>query len=230
MGTGIAQPVFTPETFQFFRQLKRNNHKVWMDKNRERYQECIVTPFRRLLEEVTPAILEIDERFEINGKTGKNFSRINRDIRFAKDKTLYKPQMYLKFQHPSPEKRENGQLYVSLAVDCVTAGFRIYCGAKRRESMLAMIAVPRVAENPQWVREQKRRLGRRYESYWYETQKGDWTKREGWPTEPEHWKKIRAWIVRKKMVPECATKRVFVKDLAKLWKELYPLLEFTSIP
>jgi uncharacterized protein (DUF2461 family) len=201
-----------------------------MDRNRERYQETIVRPFRRLLEEVTPSVLEIDERFDITGKTGANFSRINRDIRFAKDKTLYKTQMYLKFQLPSPGKRENGQLYVSLALDCVTAGFRIYCGAKYKESKLAMIAVPRIAENPNWVKKQKKRLAGRYESYWYETQKGEWTKREGWPTEPENWKKIRAWIVRKKMVPACATRCVFVKDLPKLWKELYPLLEFTSIP
>ena len=227
---GIAEPVFTEETFAFFRQLKRNNHLVWMNKNRERYQQAIVRPFRRLLEEVTPAVLEIDERFEINGKTGKNFSRINRDIRFAKDKTLYKTQMYLKFELPSPGDQENGQLYVSLAVDCVTAGFRIYCGPTRRDSKLAMIAETRIAQNPLWVKEQKQRLGRRFESYWYETQKGEWTRREGWPTEPEHWKKIRAWIVRKKMVPACATRCVFVKDLPKLWRDLYPLLEFTSIP
>ena len=201
-----------------------------MDANRERYQECVVRPFRRLLEEVTPAILEIDERFDVNGRTGKNFSRINRDIRFAKDKTLYKPQMYLKFQLPSSEKQENGQLYVSLAVDCVTAGFRIYSGSTRRDSKLAMIAVPRIAQNPRWVSEQKCRLGRRYESYWYENYKGEWTKRPGWPTQPEHWKRIRAWIVRKKMAAECATNSVFVRDLTKMWKELYPLLKFTSIP
>jgi uncharacterized protein (TIGR02453 family) len=227
---GVAKPVFTEETFQFFRQLKRNNHKTWMDQHRERYQETIVRPFRRLLEEMTPAILQIDERFDISGKTGTNFSRINRDIRFAKDKTLYKPQMYLKFHLPSPGDRETGQLYVGLALDSVTAGFRIYSGATRRDSTLAMIAEPRTRLSPKWVSQQKVRLGKRYESYWYATERGQWTKHQGWPTEAENWQRIRAWIVRKKMVPAVATRRVFVKDLAKLWKELYPLLKFTSIP
>ena len=230
MGLGTEQPVFTLETFRFFRQLKRNNHKDWMDANRARYQACVVKPFRRLLEETTPCILEIDERFDVCGKMGKNFSRINRDIRFAKDKTLYKPQMYLKFQLPCPAEQENGQLYVALTVDCVTAGFRIYSGSTRRDSKLAMIAVPRVTQNPQWVTEQKRRLGRRYESYWYENYNGEWTKRPGWPSDPNHWKRIRAWIVRRKMVPEWATNCTFTRDLGKLWKELYPLLKFTSIP
>src|SRR6202142_2648605 len=132
-----AKPVFGKETFQFFRDLGKNNKKEWMDKNRDRYQASIVQPFRRLLEELAPEVLQIDERFDTTGRRGANFSRINRDIRFAKDKTLYKTQMYLKFQQPFPGDRESGQLYAGLSTETVTAGFRIYSGAKRKESALA---------------------------------------------------------------------------------------------
>src|SRR5713226_7264917 len=103
-----AKPVFTQETFRFFRDLGRNNKKVWMDAHRERYQSAVVQPFRRLLEELAPAVLTLDDRFDTTGRTGANFSRINRDIRFAKDKTLYKTHMYLKFSVPAPGKRETG--------------------------------------------------------------------------------------------------------------------------
>jgi uncharacterized protein (TIGR02453 family) len=224
------QAVFNEETFRFFRQLKRNNHKEWMDKHRERYHGLVTRPFRRLREEVTPAVLEIDENFDVMGKGC--FSRINRDIRFAKDKTLYKCQMYLKLHvgDGGSGKREHGELYVGLNCDTVTAGFRIYAGAKRRESKLAMIGAPRAMENPKWVAQQKKRLGKKYESYWYETVKGEWTKREGWPTAAENWKKIGAWIVRRQMTPGAATGESFAKDLPKMWKELYPLLKFTSVP
>src|SRR6266480_4394430 len=140
-----AKAVFTRETFQFFRDLSRHNCKEWMDANRDRYQAALVQPFRRLLEELAPAALELDSRFDTSGRTGANFSRINRDIRFAKDKTdipvdarkiraganfsrinrdirfakdktLYKTHMYLKFSVPAPGKRETGQLYVGLSV------------------------------------------------------------------------------------------------------------------
>ncbi len=221
---------FRKDTFQFFRELGRNNHKLWMDENRDRYQECIMQPFRRFLEELTPAVLNLDTEFDLSGKTGSNFSRINRDIRFAKDKTLYKTQMYLKLQRPSPDDKETGQLYVGLSTDTVTAGFRIYTGGKRKESTLALIAQPRVTANPEWVLQQKKRLGRTYESYWYSTVKGEWTKHEGWPTEPEDWKKLLAWIVRKKMKPSAATQPTFRKQIRKVFKDLYPLLKFTSIP
>src|SRR5271166_7043614 len=141
---GKPEAIFTRETFVFFRDLARNNKKVWMDANRERYQEFVVKPFRRLLEEVSPAVLQLDARFDTTGRTGANFSRINRDIRFAKDKTPYRTQMYLKFQQPLPGDRESGQLYVGLSTDVVTAGFRVYAGPKRRESTLALIAEPRI--------------------------------------------------------------------------------------
>jgi len=104
---GVKSP-FGNQTFRFFRELRRNNHKLWMDANRERYRECIVQPFRRLLDELSPAVLELDENFDVCGRTGANFSRINRDIRFAKDKTPYKTQMYLKFQRPLPGDQETG--------------------------------------------------------------------------------------------------------------------------
>ncbi|HTB93263.1 MAG TPA: DUF2461 family protein [Candidatus Sulfotelmatobacter sp.] len=225
-----VKPVFTPETFLFFRDLGKNNKKVWMDAHRDRYQAAVAQPFRRLLEKLAPAVLALDDRFDTTGRAGANFSRINRDIRFAKDKTLYKTQMYLKFQQPLPGDRESGQLYAGLSTDMVTAGFRLYGGPKRKESTFALIAGPRIVAKPRWVGDQKRRLGRKYDSYWYTTEKGNWTKHDGWPTRAEDWKKIQAWIVRCKMKPAEATKPGFPKELAKIFREVYPLLKFTSIP
>ena len=225
-----AGPIFTRETFQFFKELGRNNNKAWMDANRERYRSDVVQPFRRLLEELAPAALKLDPHFDTSGRTGPNFSRINRDIRFAKDKTPYKTQMYLKFSVPAPGKRETGQLYVGLSADIVTAGFRIYSGGKRKESTLALIAEPRLLRKPVSVVKQQKRLCRRYESYWYTMEKGDWTKHDGWPTSRDDWKKILAWVVRRKFTPAAATRSSFPRDIASIHRDLYPLLRFTSLP
>jgi uncharacterized protein (TIGR02453 family) len=223
------EPIFTRATFQFFRDLGRNNRKVWMDANRERYQQSVVQPFRRLLEEVSPAVLQLDARFDTSGRTGANFSRINRDIRFAKDKTPYRAQMYLKFSAPFPGEGETGQLYTGISADAVTAGFRIYAGSKRKESAIALIADSRVLAQPKWIAQQKKRLSRRYESYWYSSQKGDWRVQAGWPMDPEYWKKVQAWIVRRKLKTADATRATFPREIAKIFRELYPLLRFTSL-
>ena len=223
-------PVFTRETFRFFKDLSRNNSKAWMDVNRERYQTSIVQPFRRLLEELSNDALKLDSRFDVSARTGPNFSRINRDIRFARDKTPYKTQMYLKFSVPVPDNGETGQLYVGLSPDTVTAGFRIYSGGKRKGSVLALVGQVRVQADPGWVGKQRKRLSRRYESYWYTTEKGEWTNHSGWPIAPESWNRMLAWIVRRKLSPAAATRATFPRDIANIFRELYPLLRYTSLP
>jgi uncharacterized protein (TIGR02453 family) len=223
-----TKPIFSKEIFQFFRELDRNNKKVWMDSNRERYQETVVLPFRRLCEELSPAILKLDPRFDALGRRGANFSRINRDIRFAKDKTPYHLHMYLKFTVPLPGEMKSGQLYAGISSDTVTAGFRIYAEPKRKLSSIALIAEPRIAQNPKWLARQKKRLNKKYDSYWYKTIKGEWTKNDGWPTAAE-WPKLQAWIVRKKVPLAAATRVSFPIDVAKIFRDVYPLLKFASL-
>lgn len=221
--------IFTRDTFKFFRDLARNNKKVWMDTNRDRYQQCVVQPFRRLLEELAPFVLHLDADFDTSGRSGANFSRINRDIRFAKDKTPYRAQMYLKFSPAFPGHGETGQLYTGLSADAVTVGFRIYSGAKRKESALGLIAEPRVLANPKWVAQQKKSLGRRYDSYWYSAQKGEWTKHDGWPLTTEDWKKLQGWVVRRKLNTAAATRSSFARDVARIFRDVFSLLRFTSL-
>src|SRR5467141_4501429 len=180
------KPIITRETFRFFRELSRNNRTEWMQANRERYQDCVVQPLRLLCEELAPAVLRLDPGFETSGRTGANLSRINRDIRFAKDKTPYRTQMYVKFSAPFGGEGETGQLYVGISAQTLTAGFRIYSGSKRKEAALSQIADARVQANPRWLAQQKKRLGRRYESYWYSTERGEWKQHEGWPA-AENW-------------------------------------------
>jgi uncharacterized protein (DUF2461 family) len=224
-----TEPIFTSEAFRFFSDLARHNQKTWMDANRERYQQSVVRPFRRLLDAVAPEVLQLDERFDTGARGGRNFSRINRDTRFAKDKTPYRAQMYLKLFVPFPGDGETGELYAGLSAKSVTAGFRIYAGSKYKDSSLAQIAYPRILAEPAWSAQQKRGLGRRYESYWYAMEKGEWKEQSGWPDSPEGWKKLRAWIVRRKLTPGAATRSTFPKELAKIFREVYPLLRFTCL-
>jgi len=223
-----SKAIFSPEVFKFFADLKRHNKKEWMDKHRERYQEAVQKPFKRLLEELAPAVLELDHNIEAMGRRGKNFSRINRDIRFSKDKTLYHLHMYLKFPAAPPGGMEGGELYCGISAEAVTAGFRIYGGPKRKESALALVAEPKLAANGKLLAQMKARLGKKYESYWYESLKGKWTQKKGWPT-AEEWPRLQGWIVRKKLSKSAATRANFPAELSKIFREVYPVLKFTSL-
>ncbi|MCL6566293.1 MAG: DUF2461 domain-containing protein [Acidobacteriia bacterium] len=216
--------MFSAATFQFFRELQRNNSKAWMDRHRERYRQHVVVPFRALFERLMPEVLRWNPQFDVSGRTGSNFSRINRDLRFSRDKTPYRTHMYLLFSRGP--KADDGQLYVNVGSDLVTVGFRIY--GDRRRSTLARLGAARAQEHPAWIRRQQRRLGQRYESYWYTMERGEWTKHPGWPVRPEDWKQLRGWVVRRVLRPADALQPDFDRQVARIFRALYPLYEFTS--
>jgi len=217
-----TKAIFSRELFQFFRELGRNNHKAWMDENRERYRTLLVEPFRELLARVAPSVQHLNSGFVASGRVGENFSRINRDIRFARDKSPYRTQMYLLFAEAGSE---GGQLYAGISAETVTSGFRIYSAS--RTSPLVQIGRPRAQENTAWIERQRRRLGRKYDSYWYTSVKGEWTKHNGSPVNAEDWKKLQGWVVRRKFPTSLASRAVLPREIAKVFRDVYPLYEFT---
>ena len=44
------------------------------------------------------------------------------------------------------------------------------------------MAEPKLAANPRLLAQQQKKLSGKYDSYWYSTVKGEWTKNNGWPT------------------------------------------------
>lgn len=236
MEQSLKFPGFGAEQFSFFRQLARNNRKEWFDKNRERYQTHIVGAFRALLGELAPFLLKLDPRFETLGKTNRNFSRINRDIRFARDKSPYRAQFYLYLFIPTPQETHSStRLYVGLSADAVTVGLATYDGG--RESPMNTIFRPKVLESEAGWKEllgliRRTGAGRRYESYWYSLEKGEWTKHEGVPSDASQWKRMKGWVVRKEFAPssrEISAGR-FPAVVEKIFRELYPLYAFCAAP
>jgi len=178
---------FHPEAFRFFRRLARNNHKPWFDQNRPIYEQHVSGALKALLEALAPRMLLLDPEFEVSGKTGKNFSRINRDIRFARDKSPYRGNLYLFFGRAGTDL--GTRLYAGLSADGVSCGFAAYHG---RGSEMEDIFKPRRAREPEEIDRMLRRLDRRFEVYWHAKERGEWMKHRGRPRSDEDWKRCRA--------------------------------------
>ena len=88
---------FTDDFNKFFKDLAKNNNKEWFEAHREEYETEVREPMRDL-------IGEMNERFktfapEIGGDPKRSMFRINRDIRFSKDKSPYKTHAACWFNH-----------------------------------------------------------------------------------------------------------------------------------
>jgi uncharacterized protein (TIGR02453 family) len=80
---------FTPDFLKFFIELAPNNHKDWFDLNRKRYEKSVKEPFKYFVEHIIKEIAKTDTSFK-DLEAKDCIFRINRDIRFSKDKTPYK--------------------------------------------------------------------------------------------------------------------------------------------
>ncbi len=81
---------FSEDFHAFFTELNKNNNKDWFDKNRKRYEKEVKNPFKKFVEHLISKVHSIDPNVNIEAKDA--IMRINRDIRFSKDKTPYKTQ------------------------------------------------------------------------------------------------------------------------------------------
>jgi uncharacterized protein (TIGR02453 family) len=80
-------------TYHFLTQLKKNNNKPWFDANREQYEQVKAEQVT-WLNDVIPLVQTIDSGIQHLEPKDCMF-RINRDIRFSKDKTPYKENVGL---------------------------------------------------------------------------------------------------------------------------------------
>jgi len=77
-----------PSTLKFLKDLKKNNNKPWFDAHRNQYDEA-----KKDFEKFIQSLIDKHSRSDADIKelTAKNcLFRINRDIRFSKDKSPYK--------------------------------------------------------------------------------------------------------------------------------------------
>ena len=79
---------FTKEFTRFFVELSRNNHKEWFDENRKRYEKEVKEPFLQFTTDFIKEASKVDKSLGMEPKTA--IFRINKDIRFSKDKSPYK--------------------------------------------------------------------------------------------------------------------------------------------
>ena len=79
---------FTDDFNRFFKDLAKNNNKEWFDANRKRYETSVKRPFESFVAEAIKRIHKHDKSITIEPKDA--IFRINKDIRFSKDKTPYK--------------------------------------------------------------------------------------------------------------------------------------------
>lgn len=87
--------MLSSSTVAFLKALKKNNNKIWFDQNREKYIAA-KNDFEEFVALLLKKMILFDE--DVKELSAKNCTfRINRDIRFSKNKTPYKISLSASF-------------------------------------------------------------------------------------------------------------------------------------
>lgn len=111
---------FTPAFFKFFDELANNNNKEWFEKNRNRYENDVKAPFKKLVTDLNEKLLK--DLPDLNREIHKNIFRINRDIRFSKDKSPYKNNVAAVFSRKGTQDIDYPGFYLHIGAKEIMVG------------------------------------------------------------------------------------------------------------
>lgn len=88
---------FRPQTIFYLKALGQNNRKSWFDANRRGYEEHYIEPAKNFITAIAEPLKKIAPNVHAEPYVNGSIFRINRDIRFSKDKTPYKDHLDMWF-------------------------------------------------------------------------------------------------------------------------------------
>lgn len=115
---------FLPETIDFLWEIRMNNSKEWMDQNRERYKSVLKIPFDQFSAAIAEGFGETTGE-----KMDWSVSRINRDIRYSKDKSPYRSCRWVVLKEPlvvGTEWKLHPAFYFELSPEGYSHGMGVY--------------------------------------------------------------------------------------------------------
>lgn len=113
---------FPDETVEFLKGIGEHNEKPWFDAHRALYEAGYVAPARAFVSAMGPRLRALSPGVSFEPKIGGSIGRINRDVRFGRDKRLYKDYLDLWFWHGEKKGWTRPGFFLRIAADSVWLG------------------------------------------------------------------------------------------------------------
>jgi uncharacterized protein (TIGR02453 family) len=105
---------FPKDAVTFLRELAVHNEKSWFDANKSRFEESVMAPARDFVVAMGERLRSIAPDINADPRVNGSIFRINRDVRFSKDKRPYKNHVGVWFWDGPGSKMERPGFYFHL--------------------------------------------------------------------------------------------------------------------
>ncbi|MCJ7832983.1 MAG: DUF2461 domain-containing protein [Deltaproteobacteria bacterium] len=130
MTSQISFSGFPKQTVTFFRNLAKNNNKMWFDQNKDVYEQQVLVPARDFILALGTKLKKIAPGVHADPRVNKSIFRLNRDIRFSHDKTPYTTHLGIWFWEGSRPRMECSGFYFHLEPERCMLGVGLYAFPK----------------------------------------------------------------------------------------------------
>lgn len=121
---------FTPAFIRFFKDLSKNNNTEWFNENRTTYEKEVKAPFALFIDEMIARIRTHEP--DVNIKASEAIMRINKDIRFSKDKTPYNTHVSANVSRYGKKDKSFPGFYIQLNHEGIEVFGGVYMADKDR--------------------------------------------------------------------------------------------------
>jgi uncharacterized protein (TIGR02453 family) len=213
-------------TLKFLKDLAKNNNKEWFDAHRQQY-ETAKQNFIQLADKIIKDFCKKDKDFE-NLEAKKCLFRINRDIRFSKDKSPYKNNFGASFERGGRISPYAGYyLHIQPGNNSFIAG-----GVWQPEAERVKLIRQEVDYN--WDDFKKIISNKKFKAIFGDLEK---TKETSLSREPKGYEKdnpaieyikLKSWVVSASLKDEEVTDKDLVKKIITGFETMQPFIEFLN--
>lgn len=211
---------FSEKTLEFIFENHAHDSKEWFQAHKDDFEQYVKEPFREFVSALTPTMLKIDDEFICDPK---RLSRIYRDARYAKGKSIFRDYMWYSFGRKKESMiKTYPEYYFSVSPTGFDYGCGYYCAPTETiNAMRKMI----IEGDPVFEKAKAAFLSQNT----FEMG-GTAYKRDRYPDQPEE---NKLWLNRKDIYFSCSSsdfKTLYSPDLPKKiardFKKISPIYDF----
>lgn len=210
---------FTSKTPEFIFENHSHDSKEWFQQHKSDYEKYVKEPFKEFLEQIEPYISEIDGEISCDPK---RISRIYRDARYAKGKSIFRDYVWYTFSRT----RENNTSLPAFYFSVSPGGFDYGCGYYYTTTP-TLVAMRKLILSGDYSFVAAKEA---YEGQDIFSLGGDLYKKDHYPEQPDE---NKIWLNRKNIFLFCESndfKTLYSKNLAKKigedFKRIAPVYNF----
>ena len=220
---------YVADSVKFLEELRLNNNRSWFKDNQNRYEEAVRGPSLELISDFNKELDKISSNFvAVPKKVGGSLMRIQRDVRFSKNKSPYKHNIGIHFRHKLGKNIHAPGFYLHIA----PGNYHLGAGIWRPDSQTLKRIRSFIADNPNsWQEAVKKFKGKSKTGQWHLV--GSSLKRSPLGFDKNHpaiedLKRID-FLLQKKIEKKQIMKRDFLTFLGKVYAETAEFVEYLCL-